>query len=140
MNPIIKSLIENDNHPSEGIYEFDSSDHVRFQNGQAVSGHNYGCNRRISIEKNINGGEGFTVTIYNLDSIHPLWGNNVQMAPKQMRIIKSLENVVELRGFGKDRLGATFSDYGILVMIESNEIVRVQLNMIDRNTSIVYLK
>ena len=113
---------------------------MRFQNGQAVSGHNYGCNRRISIEKNINGGEGFTVTIYNLDSIHPLWGNNVQMAPKQMRIIKSLENVVELRGFGKDRLGATFSDYGILVMIESNEIVRVQLNMIDRNTSIVYLK
>ena len=27
-----------------------------------MSGHNYGCNRRFVIEKNIEGGEGYTVT------------------------------------------------------------------------------
>ena len=25
--------------------------------------------------------EGYTVTMYNLDGVHPLWKNNVQMAP-----------------------------------------------------------
>lgn len=140
MNPIIQSLIDNNNIPNVGKYEFDSSDHIRFQNGKDVSGHNYGCNRRITIEKNINGGEGYTVTMYNLDGIHPLWGNNVQMAPKQMHIINKQNNLVELRGFGYDALGASFADYGLIVMIESGEITRAQLNMFDRAISIVYFK
>lgn len=140
MNHIIESLMNLDNFPKEGRCEFDSSDHVRFQNGKDVSGHNYGCNRRITIEKNINGGEGYTVTMYNLDGIHPAWGNNVQMAPKQMRIINKQNNIIELRGFGYDSLGASFEDYGLIMMIDSGEITRVQLNMYDRNISIVYLK
>lgn len=140
MNPIIEALTDLNNFPPEGKYDFDSSDHVRFQNGKAVSGHNYGCNRRIRIEKNINGEEGYTVTMYNLDSIHPLWGNNVQMAPKKMHIINRTDNIIELRGFGMDALGASFSDYGILILIEKEEITRVQLNMYDRNISIVYLQ
>lgn len=37
---------------------FDSSDHIRFQNGQDFSGHNYNCHRRITIEKNIEDAEG----------------------------------------------------------------------------------
>jgi len=140
MHLIIQSLLEQNNYPSDVRYEFDSTDHVRFQNGHDVSGHNYGCNRRITIEKNINGGEGYTVTMFNLDGIHPLWQNNVQMAPKQMRIVNLQGNIVELRGFGYDVMGASFADYGILLMIENNEIARAQLNMFDRGISIVYLK
>lgn len=73
-------LIEGDNYPPAGYVSFDSSDHIRFQNGKDVSGHNYGCNRRFVIEKNIEGGEGYTVTMYNLDGLHPLWKDNIQMA------------------------------------------------------------
>ena len=128
------------NNPPEGSLTFDSTDHVRFQNGVDVSGHNVGCNRRITIEKNINGGMGYTVTMYNLDGLHLLWQNNVQMAPKQMRIINVQDNVVQLRGYGFDMMGDSFADYGISLLIENDVIYRVQLDMYDRNISIVYLK
>lgn len=137
---IIQSLLDGNNNPPEGKVIFDSTDHVRFQNGNNVSGHNFGCNRRITIEKNIQGGEGYTATMYNQDVVHPLWGNNVQMAPKQMKIVNVQDNIIELRGFGFDRMGAPFANYGLLVSIESNEINRAQLNMFDRNINIVYLK
>ena len=146
---LIEDLLSGNNNPSEGGVVFDSSDHIRFQNGQNVSGHNYGCNRRFVIEKNIQGGEGYTVTMYNLDGLHPFWQNNIQMAPKRMRIISTSENVVELRGYGYDEnalaLGAPLSDasfasYGVVLLIEDTEIKRIQLNMYDRDISIVYLK
>lgn len=140
MNDFMKSLIEGNNNPPEGSVIFNTSDHIRFQNGQDVSGHNYGCNRRLVIEKNIQGGEGYTVTMYNLDGIHPLWQNNIQKAPKPMRIVAINHNIIEMRGFGHDMMGTPFSDYGLLILVENNEISRVQLNMYDRNISIVYLR
>lgn len=147
--PFIKYLLEGNNHPISGQVVFVSSDHVRFQNGQDVSGHNYGCNRRIVIEKNIQGNEGYTVTMYNLDGIHPLWQNNIQMAPKQMKIIDINGNIIELRGYGYDAnalsIGApleaaSYENYGVVLMIEDDKIIRAQLNMFDRNISIVYLQ
>ena len=145
----LSSIIKGDNNPPCGKIVFDSSDHVRFQNGQNVSGHNYGCNRRLVIENNIQGDEGYTVTMYNLDGVHPFWQNNVQMAPKRMKIVNVDRNIVELRGYGYDEnalaMGApfeaaSFENYVIVVMIENDAIVRAQLNMYDRNVSIVYLK
>ena len=140
MDKFLNSLLAGSNNPPEGSVVFDSSDHVRFQNGQNVSGHNYGCNRRLVIEKNIEGGEGYTVTMYNLDGVHPLWQNNIQMAPKRMKVISVNDNIVELRGYGFDRFGGNFADYGVVLLIEDSEIIRLQLNMFDRNTCIVYLK
>lgn len=139
-NNFIHALISGNNLPPQGEIIFDSTDHVRFQNGLDVSGHNVGCNRRITVENNINGGEGYTVTMYNLDGLHPLWQNNVQMAPKQMRIINVQNNVVQLRGYGLDMMGGSFADYGLSLLIENDVIYRVQLDMYDRNISIVYLK
>lgn len=145
----IDYLIEGNNYPPVGYVSFDSSDHIRFQNGKDVSGHNLGCNRRFVIEKNIEGGEGYTVTIYNLDGLHPLWKDNIQMAPKHMRIVSTNENIVELRGYGYDEnalaLGApledaSFASYGVALLIEDGAIKRLQLNMYDRDISIVYMK
>lgn len=145
----VHHLINGNNYPPTGRVSFDSSDHIRFQNGIDVSGHNYGCNRRLVIERNIGGGEGYTVTMYNLDGLHPLWKDNVQMAPKQMKIVNVDGNIVELRGYGSDEnaiaMGAPieatlFADYGVALLIENDKIVRAQLNMYDRNISIVYLK
>lgn len=146
---IIDDLLKGNNYPSGGKLMFDSSDHVRYQNGRDVSGHNYGCHRRVEIQENIEGGGGYTVTIYNLDGIHPMWGNNVQMAPKPMKIIKVSGGTIELRGFGYDtraiamgapKAMAAYADYGIIVTIENREITKVQLNMYDRNVSLIYLK
>lgn len=139
-NNFINFLIEGNNNPSQGSVSFTTSDHVRYENGQDISGHNYDSNRRFVIEKNIEGYEGYTITMYNLDGIHPIWQNNVQMAPKRMKIESVNDNVVILRGYGFDQLGGSFTDYGLILLIEDGEIVRIQLNMIDRNVSIVYLK
>mgnify|MGYP006921205824 FL=1 len=148
MNGFIKYLLDGNNHPLSGQVVFDSSDHIRFQNGINVSGHNYGCNRRLVIEKNIQGDEGYTVTMYNLDGIHPLWQNNIQMSPKRMKIVGINGNIVELRGYGYDEnalaIGASldaasFENYGVVLMIEYDKIIRAQLNMFDRNVCLVYL-
>lgn len=145
----LSSIIKGDNNPPNGKIVFDSSDHVRFQNGQDVSGHNYNCHRRITIEKNIEGDEGYTVTMYNMDGLHPLWQNNIQMSPKQMKIVNKQGCIIEFRGYGYDEnalaIGASleaasFANYGLVIMIEDNSIVRAQLNMYNRNISIVYLK
>lgn len=132
--------MEGDNYPSDGCLIFDSSDHIRFENGVNVSGHNYNCNRRLYIEKSIEGNIGYTITMYNLDGVHPLWRNNIQMAPKRMRIINMQDKIVEFRGYGVDAMGTSFADYGLLLLIEDNEIIRAQLNMYDRGISIVYFK
>lgn len=145
MSSFIKYLLEGNNQPSDGQVVFDSSDHVRFQNGQNVSGHNYGCNRRLVIEKTIQGGKGYTISMYNMDGMHPLWQNNIQMAPKRMKIVNVDGNIVDLRGYGYDEnalaMGApletaSFENYGVVLMIEDGKIVRAQLNMFDRNVSI----
>lgn len=145
----IDCILKGDNNPPEGYVSFDSSDHIRFQNGVDVSGHNPNCHRRFVIEKNIEGEEGYTVTMYNLDGIHPLWQNNIQMAPKRMRIVSVNDNIVEMRGYGYDEKAvaigasmtdASFANYGVDLLIEANNIKRMQLNMFDRNISILYLK
>ncbi len=149
VNSILSTLLQGNNHPQQGSLTFDSTDHIRFQNGRDVSGHNYGCNRRVVISHNIDGGIGYTVTIYNMDGIHPVWQNNIQMSPKPMKIENINGNVISLRGFGYDRQAvamgvppeaASFSDYGILIEVDNHKISRIQLNMYDRNVSLLYLK
>lgn len=148
MDKFLDCLLQGDNNPCEGRVAFDSSDHIRYQNGVDVSGHNYGCRRRISVEKNIEGKEGYTVTIYNLDGIHPLWGTNVQMAPKPMKVEAVVGKQVKLRGYGFDMnavlmgapmAAASFADYGITLTFEGNRIIEAQLYMYDRNVCIVYM-
>lgn len=139
-NTILVSLLTGNNNPPDGRLEFDSTDHIRYQYGIDVSGHNYNCHRKIVIEKNISGDVGYTVSIYNMDGIHPLWGNNVQMSPKPMKIERNTNNSIELKGFGSDLMGASFSNYGISIECVGSHITKVKLNMFDRDVSIVYFK
>lgn len=138
MGNLIDEILLGNNNPNNGELIFDSSDHIRYQNEVNVSGHNYGCNRRFVIKGN---GNGYTVTLYNLDGVHPIWRNNIQMAPKPMRIVNVENNgMITMRGYGRDMMGGSFADYGVYIHIENNEIDAIQLNMYDRNISIVYYK
>jgi hypothetical protein len=119
---------------------FKSSDHLRYENKLHVSGPHGIANRAIKIENNITGGSGFTVTLYNLDGNHPVWQNNIQMSPKQMKIIEANENKISLKGFGQDQMGASFEDYGFTIILKNEEVEKCILHMYDRNVDIEYIK
>ena len=72
---IINALLKGYNYPLDVNVSVDSSDHVRFQNGQNVSEHNYYSHRRLVIEKNVGGEERYTVTMYNNYGKNSLWKN-----------------------------------------------------------------
>jgi hypothetical protein len=120
-------------------FVFKSSDHLRYENGNHVSGPHGGAGRAVKVEPNISGGEGLTVTLYNLDGNHPVWQNNVQMAPKQMKIIKETNDKIVLRGYGHDAMGASFSDYGLTINLKNGELYNCILHMHDRGVDIEYL-
>ena len=119
---------------------FKSSDHLRYQDGVLVSGPHGGARRAIKVEPNISGGEGSSVTMYNLDGNHPVWQNNIQMAPKKMKIIRQKEEKVVLRGYGYDNMGGSFADYGLTILFENGQVNECVLHMHDRGVDIKYLK
>ena len=113
-----------------------SYDHLRYENGKHVSGPHGGANRAVTVEPNKKNGEGYLVAIYNLDGNHPIWRDNVQMAPKQMKIIQKTIDKVVLRGHGYDARGSSFADYGMTIHLKNSDIEKCILHMHDRNVDI----
>ena len=121
-------------------FQFVSDDHTRYENEQAVKADNKGCMRGIRVQKNVAGGKGYTVTVYNLDKGISIWADNIQMSPKQMEITHNSNAGIKLRGFGKDSMGNDFSDYGITIHLLNEVPSKITLNLYDRNIYIVYSK
>lgn len=120
-------------------FEFRSEDHLRFQNNSLVSGPHGGAPRMITVKpKDL---DSWLVTIYSLQGVHPVWQNNVQMAPKRMKIISESDNRVTLRGFGTDAYGASFADYGMTIFYGAGgAVTKCVLHMHDRGVDIAYFK
>lgn len=120
-------------------FVFKSSDHLRYEDGRHVSGPHGGARRAVIVEPNISGGEGYTVTLYNLDGNHPVWQNNVQMAPKQMKVIQQTTDKIVLRGYGHDTMGTSFADYGLTIKLKNGKLENCILHMHNRGVDIEYL-
>lgn len=124
---------------------FESPDHLRFEDGVHVSGpHDGGAGRAVKIEPNIQGGAGYSVSVINLDGVHPLFGSNVQIAPKPMKVISENSEQTVLRGFGSDprAMGhpeGEFSHYGVTIHHPKGKIQYITLHMHDRNVDIQYM-
>lgn len=118
---------------------FKSPDHIRFESGQHVSGPHNGANRIIKVEPDKYQEKSFTVTIYNPDGKHPVWNNNIQMSPKQMRVIEEYPDKIVLRGWGTDSLGEPFDDYGLTINLKNNQVFNCILHLFDRKVDIKYL-
>ena len=120
-------------------FKFISDDHIRYENGtERVPADNKGEMRGIRIQTS--GKNVFSVSIYNMSGIHPIWRDNVQMAPKQMEIVKQDKSKIMLRGFGRDSYGSSFADYGLTLHMNKKEVEKATLHMFDRNVHITYLK
>jgi len=121
-------------------FVFKSRDHLRYENSVHVSGPHGGAGRAVKVEPNITGDKGYSVTLYNLDGNHPVWKNNVQMAPKQMEIIQETDDKVVLRGYGHDNMGSSFTDYGLTIHFVNGEVNKCILHMHDRGVDIEYMQ
>lgn len=135
-------------------FVFKSPDHLRYENGKHVSGPHGGAGRAIKVEPNTEGcegyniriGDGYILTIYNLDGNHPVWQNNVQMTPKPMRIVSQTPEKIVLRGYPVQAKGPfgwvefNGADYGMSILLKNGEIDKCILHMHDRRVDIEYLK
>jgi len=130
----------NTNQPSIDLtdYKFLSDDHTRVQNGQSTNTNNKGAWRGIRVQTSDN--KTFYVTMYNMNENHPVWGDNIQMAEKQMKLINEKKNKIVLRGYGIDTMGSSFADYGLTLHKSNGKINKISLHMYDRNVDIIYEK
>ena len=119
-------------------FKFLSDDHTRIENGRPTNANNKGAWRGIRVKTSDN--LIFSVTMYNMNENHPVWGDNVQMAEKRMKLIEENNDKIILRGFGTDAMGASFADYGLTLHKSNNNINKVTLHMHDRNIEIAYEK
>jgi len=121
-------------------FVFKSPDHLRYEAGKRISGpHNGGAGRVIKVEPDKFMEDNFIVTIFNSDGNHPLWQNNIQMAPKQMRVMENNTNKIVLRGWGNDDMGESFADYALTINFKEKMVFNCILHMYDRNVDIKYL-
>jgi hypothetical protein len=133
---------------------FLSDCHQRDEKGVGVDELQQGCKRAVKIEANINGckgyniesGDGYIVTIFNLDSNHPLKSNNLQMLPKPMRITSYSSDKIVFRGYLVEAMSPfgwmtiDLANYGLSIYLKNNEIEKCVLHMYDRGVDIEYLK
>ena len=157
MDNLLLDLVSRNNNPSKGEWIFVSNAHQRYEGGEPVMELQKGHTRHIKIEKNISGGEGYSVTILNPNP-NPFTGS-ITMSTKPMKIVANkltmasimgfmfgksdefLDDEIELKGYGYDRLsGSPFSDYGLTICLENDKPNKVILHMHDRNIDIEYLK
>ena len=135
-------------------FVFKSPDHLRHENGRHVSGPHGGAGRAVKVEPNINGcegyniqgGEGYILTIFNLDGNHPVWQNNIQVTPKPMKIVSQTSEKIVLRGYQVKAKGPfgwvdfNGADFGLSIFLKNGEIDKCILHMHDRRVDIEYLK
>jgi len=119
-------------------YKFLSDNHTRIENGRPTNANNKGAWRGIRIKSSDNCT--FYVTMYNMNGNHPVWGDNIQMAEKRMKLINESNDKIVLRGFGTDAMGGSFADYGITLHKTNGDVKKVTLHMHDRNIDIIYEK
>lgn len=120
-------------------FVFKSPDHIRYENSKHISGPHGGASRVIKVEPASDYIDNYIVTIFNSDGNHPLWQNNVQMSPKQMKVIEKYSNKIVLRGWGNDTMGASFANYGLIINFQDNQILNCILRLHDRNVDVKYL-
>lgn len=127
-------------------FEFDSTCHQRYENGQPVRGLQV-CPRYIKIKKNINGcsgyqltpGDGYILTATPGDTGQP------QFAPKPMRVVKFSNTEILLKGycvsaqtpFGWQEID--LSDYGFSIIFENDVVKKCILFLYDRNVKLEYM-
>jgi hypothetical protein len=139
----IDSKKQNINHSLfDNTLEFKSSKHQRFENNKAIS-ELQNSNRLIKIElidqlePNLITDIAYTMTIYNLEN-KTVFGDNLQMSPKRMRITEIADKKIALQGFGTDSMNFSFKDYEATLTLDDQKIEKISVLMVDKNAFIEY--
>ena len=119
--------------------KFVSNQHARYQNGQLTGTTDDTTYRGIRIRRHDGSGHLYTVSIHMVDGVHPIWNDNVTMAPKTMHVVSKTPDVIVLRGVAGHDVFSDFSDYGMTLHLDGDQVDKIVLHMHDRATDIHYL-
>lgn len=140
-----EQMTEKDNNTSFSPFVFNSNQHQRYEQGNAVMGEQNHV-RTVRVEKNISGckgyklkpGRGYIIKIYNDDLGKP------NMSDKPMDLISLTNEKAIFRGFPVEAMSpfgwqeVDYRDYGLTVYYTDGEVSRCVLHMYDRNVDIEY--
>jgi hypothetical protein len=118
-------------------HKFSSNQHVRRENGVQTGVTDNTTYRGVQIE-HIDG-KNYRVSISMIDGVHPVWGDNLTMAPKVMRVMSQKKGQTVLGGIRGTSMLDDYSDYSITVIHPNNQISSITLHMLDRLIDITYL-
>lgn len=121
-------------------FKFFSLNHHRYQNGKYIPADNQGVGRLITINDNQQQPNTYLIAIYMTEGEHSLWRNNIVMAPKVMKVNSASNEKIELKGYGTDQMGHSFTDYGMTIFHENSIAYKIILHMFDRNIDIQYVE
>lgn len=119
-------------------YKFFSNYHMRYVNGVVdplESSDRWIC---VKVERNESADEYYTVTIYNLESNNPVWGNHTQLAQTKMKLIERTSSKIQLIENESSFFGHTFSNYGLTILLEKNLVSKVVFHRYKNNIEVVY--
>jgi len=125
---------------------FKSSDHKRYNSGVWTGGDNRGCMREIEIKPDTQFPDSYFITLYNLDGADSMWGDNIQLGAKRMKVVSSCDSEIVLRGHGEDPMLAPGrppqeqSDYGVILHMVAGGIDRISFLYHDRDVRLEFLK
>ena len=128
-------------------FSFHSDCHQRYNN-DVPEGSLQVCGHSIKVEKNTNGcsgynlipGDGYIVRATNDDTGKP------QFSPKPMRIVKTSNNSVLLRGYKTEAISPfgwidfDGDNYSFEVFYENGNVTKCVLYMYDRNVRLEYMR
>ncbi len=134
--------------PDEIIPEFDLAA-IYFKSRKQVHHTNsYGnqeivhSKRAVKIEPHIEEKEGYSVTIFQLNTILPFWGNKVELPPKQMKPRDLEYNKTFLEGYsdGSSTKEDDPTNYGLSIFHKKSKIEKIILHNYYKKLDIEFLE
>jgi len=98
------------------------------------------ANRGLEIKSHSDINDAYLISIYNLDGYDTIWNPNLEMHPKVMKVIRQSDKKIEMIGFGFDKLGNNYNDYGITILLQNKNVNTIILHNFEKERDTEYYK
>ncbi|NNC71104.1 MAG: hypothetical protein HKN90_09815 [Flavobacteriaceae bacterium] len=124
---------------------FESSGAKEYKEGKLKSAKLESARCAIKVKRDMTKNDGYSVTSFFLEDETALWGDNVHIPSKQMKVVESNPDRTILKGFGEDPASmgnpeGKFSNFGLSIFHPNNKIEKMILHRFDNEIDIEYFR